>query len=48
MFKLWKALLRKENTAYWSYLLDSYELMNLCQQYTARLLQYAKFRKILQ
>ena len=40
--------IRKNNhklpkTARWPYLLDSYELMNLGQQYTVHLLQYMRF-----
>ena len=46
MFKLWRVLLRKGKTAYWSRLLGSYELMNLCQQYTVRPLHYVKFSDI--
>ena len=43
MFKLLRALFRKEKMAYYSYLLDSYGLINICQQYTACLLHYGKF-----
>ena len=36
-------LLRKGKKAYWSHLLGSYELMNLCQEYSAHPLRCVKF-----
>ena len=47
MFTVWRALLLKGKTAYRPCLLDSYELMSLCQQYTVRPLHYVNFQPIL-